>query len=145
MELSKSGEDKLHDREAFRSSAYKDIAGIWTIGFGSTRVDGVPVKEGDTITLEKAIDQTKLFIKNVEKAINDNVKVKLTQNQFDALVSFIYNVGIGAFLSSTLLRLLNSKEYLAAADQFLRWVFAGKKYSAGLYNRRVAERKQFLS
>lgn len=145
MELSKQGEAKLHDREAFRSTAYQDIAGIWTIGFGSTRVDGIPVKQGDTITLEEAVKQTRSFVKQVEDSINKLVKVVLTQNQFDALVSFVYNVGIAAFTSSTLLKLLNQKEYLAAADQLLRWVFAGKKYSAGLYNRRVDERKQFLT
>lgn len=145
MELSKEGESKLHDREAFRSVAYKDIAGIWTIGFGSTRVNDIPVKEGDTITFEEAVKQTTQFVKSVEDAINTLVKVTLTQNQFDALVSFIYNVGIRAFSTSTLLKLLNQKEYLQAADQLLRWTFAGGKYSAGLYNRRVQERKQFLA
>lgn len=145
MELSKSGEDKLHQREAFRAKAYQDVANIWTIGFGSTRVKGVPVKSGDTITLEDAIAETKLFVNEVVTIINKLVKVPLRQNQFDALVSFIYNVGITAFTNSTLLRLLNQGEYVQAADQLLRWSFAGKKYSAGLYNRRVDERKQFLT
>lgn len=145
MDLSKDGEVALHGREAFRSVAYKDIAGIWTIGYGSTRVKGIPVKEGDKITEADAVNETRAFVSEVVATINKLVKVPLTQNQFDALVSFIYNVGITAFTNSTLLKLLNLREYLQAADQFLRWTFAGGKYSAGLYNRRVQERKQFLT
>lgn len=72
------------------------------------------------------------------------VKVKLTQNQFDALVSFVYNVGVGAFRTSTLLRKLNNGDYVGAAAEFKRWKFGGGKELPGLVRRRKAEEQLFL-
>ena len=104
------------------------------------------VKLGDTITQEEA---EKLLEKVVEdyyaKSINDNIKVPLTQNQFDALVSFVFNVGIGNFVGSTLRKLLNQKDYKGAAEQFLRWDKGNdKKPLPGLTRRRKAERDLFI-
>ena len=84
-------------------------------------------------------------MEHYEKAVNDSVTALLNQNQFDALVSFTYNVGIQAFKDSTLLRLLNKKNYRGAAQQFERWVKAGKKTLPGLVSRRKEEKELFLS
>lgn len=119
--------------------AYLDDAGVPTIGFGSTR--GVYL--GMTITEEEAHERMRSDLGDAERAVERLVKVELTQDQFDALVSFVFNVGVGAFAESTLLRLLNQGRYDLVDDQMLRWVFltkAGKKVtSKGLKNRRMRE------
>ncbi|EDV9112271.1 lysozyme, partial [Salmonella enterica subsp. enterica] len=83
-------------------------------------------------------------LRQVESCISERVTVALNQNQFDALVSFVFNVGRQAFSDSTLLKKLNEGNYRAAADQFTRWVYDNDKFVQGLYNRRVAERDLFL-
>jgi lysozyme len=83
-------------------------------------------------------------LKIFERAVNGAVKVPLTQNQFDALVSLSYNIGVGAFKKSTLLKKLNSGDYKGAANQFDVWVNAGGKRLAGLVRRRAIEKKLFL-
>lgn len=120
--------------------AYPDAAGIWTIGFGHTN----KVKKGMHITKEQA---EKFLLEDLEvaqKAVELLVKVKLTDNQFGALVSFVFNVGVTAFANSTLLKILNEGRYLAAADQLLRWDKAGGHALAGLGRRRQRERALFL-
>lgn len=147
MKASKKGLDLIKEYEGFRATAYICPSGKLTIGYGCTYYsDGSLVKRGDTITKK---DAGKLLEKVVEdyyaKSINDNIKVPLTQNQFDALVSFIFNCGIGAFVGSTLRKLLNQKDYKGAAEQFLRWDKGNDgKPIAGLTRRRKAERELFI-
>jgi lysozyme len=123
MQLSNHGYAIIKNFEGLRLSAYRDVAGVCTIGYGSTRYhDGKQVKSGDQLTSEVQADA--LFRNTMgqyEDAVNEAVKVPLTQNQFDALVSFTYNEGTGALRGSTLLVKLNEKNYTEAAAHFLAW------------------------
>lgn len=145
MQLSHNGVKLLQDFEGYRDQAYQDSAGIWTIGYGSTHVNGVAVSEGDTITREDAEKQMFLDTAWAQTCINQNVDVPLRQSQFDALVCFVYNIGCGAFLKSTLLKLLNLRLYDLAANEFPRWNRAGGKVLQGLTNRRLKEQSLFVS
>ena len=125
--------------------AYLCPANVWTIGIGTTIYpNGVKVKKGDKCTLEQAHEYLAHDMIEFEKTVNDSVKVSLSQNQFDALVSLAYNIGSTAFKNSTLLKKLNAKDYQGAADQFLRWNKGGGKVLKGLVRRREAERALFL-
>ncbi|MBS1532894.1 MAG: lysozyme [Bacteroidetes bacterium] len=123
MKLSNQGINVIKNFEGLSLAAYRDVAGVWTIGYGSTRYhDGRPVKPGDKLANEQ--QASALFSNTLgqyQDAVNQYVKVPLTQNQFDALVSFTYNLGTGALKESTLLKKLNEKDYAGAADQFLVW------------------------
>lgn len=127
--------------EGLRLTAYKDGGGVWTIGYGHT---GADVREGLTISLPEAERILTHDLRVAEGHVNSAVQVKLTQNQFDALVSFVYNVGGGAFKTSTLLKLLNTGDYEGAANQLLRWNKDNGKTIQGLTNRRHEERELFL-
>ncbi|HCS6848240.1 TPA: lysozyme, partial [Escherichia coli] len=118
----------------------------WTIGYGWTHpVDGKPVKRGMTIDQQTADRLLKTGLVGYENDVLKVVRVKLTQGQFDALVSFAYNVGSRALSTSTLLKKLNAGDIKGAADEFLRWNKSGGKVMPGLTNRRKAERALFLS
>lgn len=118
----------------------------WSIGYGWTHpVDGKPVKRGMTIDQVTADRLLKTGLVGYENDVLKFVRVKLTQGQFDALVSFVYNVGSRALSTSTLLKKLNAGDIKGAADEFLRWNKAGGKVMLGLTNRRKAERDVFLS
>ena len=97
------------------------------------------------ITQQKAEDLLKADLIIHENNVSKLVKIPLNQNQFDALVSFEYNIGYGNFASSTLLKDLNAKNYIKAAGQFERWVYGGGKKLKGLENRRKAEKELFIS
>jgi lysozyme len=125
--------------EGFRPTAYLCPANVWTIGYGTTK----NVKQGDTINEEEAKVLLRLDLMEAADAICDWVDVPLTQNQFDALCSLVYNIGRNAFKGSTLLKLLNAGNYLGAAQQFGRWVKGGGKELPGLVRRRKAERELF--
>lgn len=127
--------------EGLELEAYLCPADIWTIGYGHTG----DVKEGDTITKAEAEDLLDKDLEKFRSGVNICVKVPLNENQFGALVSFAYNVGIGSLQSSTLLKLLNAGDYDAAADQFPRWNKSGGKVLTGLTRRREAERAVFLT
>lgn len=124
-----------------------DPIGIPTVGWGCTSyANGVRVKLGDKpLTLQECDDLLAFHVKRNEAVVAKYVTVPLTQNQFDALVSLIHNIGEGNFKSSTLLRKLNEKCYGCAAEQFSRWSYAGGKFLQGLQNRRFEERRLFLS
>lgn len=149
--FSRSGDDKemkiknislIKKHEGLRLEAYLPTPNdVWTIGYGHTHT----TKQGQKITEAQAEALLRKDIKWAEEAVNKSVVVPLTQNQFDALVSFVFNVGAGAFGSSTLLRLLNSKDYEGAANQFLRWNKQKGVALKGLTKRREEERKLFLS
>ena len=146
MSISSKGIDLICEFEGKRLTAYDDGVGIWTIGFGTIKYpNGVRVKKGDTCTLEQAKEYMRYDLIEFEHTVNDSVKVLLTQNQFDALVSLAYNIGSNAFKSSTLVKKLNAGDYKGAADQFNVWVNAGGKRMQGLVNRREKEKVLFLS
>lgn len=134
--------------EGLKLDAYKDQAGVWTIGYGSTYnpFTFVKVKPGDQITEAEALRWLKKAVGDFRKQVEKLVKVPQTANQLDALTSLAYNIGIGAFQRSTLLRLINQGAPVNdIADQFLRWNRIKGAISRGLTNRRTLERKLYLS
>ena len=147
MNLSKTGLDLIKRFESFRAAPYLCSAGVPTIGYGTTVYpNGIKVKLSDQkITQQLAESFLQRHVNAIEKDVSKLVKVTLTQNQFDALVSFAYNVGLGAFNDSTLLKLLNAGDIDNASKQFERWNKAGGKVSNGLTRRRNAEKALFLA
>jgi len=138
----------IADFEGLRLKAYQDTGGIWTIGYGSTKnpFTGQSVKQGDIITKETALSWLKKDIEQRQLAISKLIKVPVNNNQLAALTSLAYNIGLGAFQLSTLLRLLNQKaDKVAIADQFLRWNKVKGVEIKGLTNRRILERELFLT
>lgn len=125
---------------------YLCAAGVPTIGYGTTRYpDGQKVKLKDKpITIAKAEEFFLYDVQEFCEGVEKNVLVELSDNQFGALVSFVYNVGIMAFINSSLLRRLNAGDHELAAEEFLKWVHAGGKRLPGLVKRREAERSLFL-
>ncbi|PBI81388.1 muraminidase [Rahnella victoriana] len=157
----------IKEFEGVKLSKYKDVVGKWTIGCGHLILlkdrYPAPLTDAQAQAVQNLTDTTPpadlfplpltnaqmelllhadLFVS--EKGVNDNVRVPLTQNQFDALVSFTFNLGVGNLKSSTLLKILNEGQYLQAAEQFLRWDKAGGATITGLTRRRQAERALFL-
>jgi len=134
--------------EGFRDTAYLCPAGKWTIGYGNTVSNGKPVKKGDKLTKE---DADKLVVKTVATFMDGVLKVVkypyLSPNQLAALTSFAFNVGMGAFMASTMLKMINLGNVAGAAEQFKRWDKAtvnGKLVQlAGLTSRRKQERELF--
>lgn len=122
--------------EGLRLTAYKDIVGVWTIGYGST---GSHVKPGMKITEAEAEALLRKDLSRFEANVEKVVKVKLTDNQFAALVSWSFNVGIGAMNKSTLLKKLNAGNYNAVPTELMKWNKAGGKAVQGLTNRRAQE------
>lgn len=118
--------------------AYKDCAGVWTIGYGHTR----GVFPGMSITHEIAEAFLKADIKAAETTVNKLVTAPITQNEFDALVDFEFNTG--GLKNSTLLRLLNLRNYEGAAREFVKWSHVSGKVVAGLLRRREAEENLFV-
>lgn len=138
--------------EGIELNAYRCPAGVWTIGVGHTSdVDGVNIARGMKITESEAMALLKEDVKHFERYLNKQPFIRsLTQGMFDALVSFIFNVGIAAFAASTMRRKLCSNAAREdVAKEFPKWVYGtvnGKKERlAGLVNRREAERQMFLS
>lgn len=146
MQTSEKGIALIKQFEGCKLTAYQDSVGVWTIGYGWTQpVDGKPIRAGMTIKQETAERLLKTGLVSYESDVSRLVKVILNQGQFDALVSFTYNLGARSLSTSTLLRKLNAGDYAGAADEFLRWNKAGGKVLNGLTRRREAERALFLS
>lgn len=139
MQISKAGLDLIKKFEGLYLKAYRCPAGVPTIGYGHT----AGVAMGQTITQQQADDYLRRDVRQFERAVARLVTVPLTQGQFDALVSFAFNLGEGALAQSTLLRLLNAGDYAGAAAQFDRWNKAGGRVLPGLVRRRAAERALF--
>lgn len=139
MIICKNGLDLIKQFESLQLKAYKCSANVWTIGYGHTK----NVKEGDRISQDQANCFLMQDLYSVERAIVRLVKVKLNQNQFDALCSLIFNIGISAFNKSTLLAKLNTGDYVGAAEQFRRWNKVNNVVMAGLVRRRQAEEDLF--
>lgn len=144
MQLSHSGLEFLKDQEGFKAKAYKDGGGVWTIGYGTTRINGKPVEEGMTCTESEALLWLAQDTASAQTLLNKSVRVPLRQGQFDALVSFVYNIGEDAFSKSTLLRMLNMGDYMGAYAQFSRWDMDGGKVVLGLTKRRMREQSLFI-
>jgi len=133
--------------EGLELTSYPDTGGIWTIGYGNTinKDTGQAIKPGDKIDLETAERWLKMDVSEREKKIKGLIKVPVTENMKAAMVSLAYNIGTGAFASSTLLRLLNQgADKKLVADQFLRWNKVQGKEVKGLTNRRKLEKELFL-
>lgn len=146
MQTSEKGIALIKEFEGCKLTAYQDSVGVWTVGYGWTQpVDGKPIRAGMTIKQETAERLLKTGLVSYESDVSRLVKASLTQGQFDALVSFTYNLGARSLSTSTLLRKLNAGDYAGAADEFLRWNKAGGKVLSGLTRRREAERALFLS
>lgn len=146
MNVGNRGLDIIKEFEGWSSEPYLDPVGIPTIGWGSTWDD-----EGSKITIDhEPIDEAtgerylRHELRHVESAIARLIKVPLTQNQFDAMASFAYNVGTGALQRSTLRMKLNRQDYENATEEFQKWKYAGGRVLAGLVRRRAAERALFL-
>lgn len=133
--------------EGLRLKAYQDSVGIWTIGYGNiTYLDGSKVKKGDEITREQADLMFKSTANKFALEVAKLINVCLTQNQFNALVSLAYNIGIGAFKGSTLLKKVNNNPNdKSIANEFLKWKYAGGKVIQGLLNRRIKESEVYFS
>lgn len=142
MKMSPEGLQALVLREGSKLKAYKDTKGIWTIGVGDIDVDNDGVRDvhaGMTETPEQVIANLQEDIQWAEEAVDD-VDSPLTQNQYDALVSFVFNIGASAFAKSTMKRMLNAGDYEGAAKQFDRW-----HKPVEIIGRRDSEKEQFLS
>lgn len=140
MKTSSVGIDLIKQFEGFRGMAYKDPVGIWTIGYGHIK----GVKEGDMITREEATLLLQEELAEYEDYIKKYVKVSLNQNQFDALVSWVYNLGPKNLQQSTMLKKLNRGDYDLVPDEMKKWNRAGGQVLSGLKRRREAEANLFL-
>ena len=152
MRIDQAGIDFIKSAEGVKNFVYADSAGLPTIGVGhlltqdeltsgKIHIDGKSHKYHDGLT-DDVIDRLLLRDLHIaELVVNSNVRVKLTQNQYNAVVSFAFNVGVGAFRKSTLLRLLNNSAYESVPDQMRRWVFSAGRQIQGLKNRREKEVK----
>lgn len=139
MNTSPAGAEIIKKAEGLKLKPYLCPAGVLTVGYGHTgNVKG-------TITEAEAEALLKADLLKFEEAVLKHVRVPLKQHQFDALVSFVYNVGTGAFANSTLVKLLNQGKYKEAADQFPRWNKSNGKVLPGLVTRRAKERELFLN
>lgn len=148
MSPSKNCIDLIKHWEGCKLESYQCPAGVWTIGYGST---GPGIREGLVISQNTAEAMLLGHVREIGISLSDLLGRQgllsygggLSQNQFDALCSFVYNVGLGAFKSSTLFAFLREKKYKEAANEFLRWDMAGKEHIDGLHKRREAERALF--
>ncbi|AOF18411.1 TPA: lysozyme [Yersinia enterocolitica] len=144
LKISQRGIALIKQFEGCKLSTYPDPATgstPWTIGFGHTK----GVKPGDVITAAQAEQYLLDDLAPIYITIENAVKVPLNQNQFDALCSFIFNLGAGNFVKSTLLKKLNAGDYRGAADEFSKWVNGNGKPMPGLIRRRATERELFLA
>jgi len=139
MNTSQNGIDLIKHFEGCELKAYKCPAGVWTIGYGHIK----GVQEGDVITEQQADEMLVEELHEYENYINTLVTVPLNQNQYDALVSWVYNLGSSNLNSSTLLKVLNSGDYAGVPEQIMRWNKAGGKVLEGLTRRRQAEADLF--
>lgn len=142
VKLSVDGLRMLKRFEGFRPLPYHDVAGFPTVGYGHLIKNSENFNEG--LTEDEAGLLLADDVRWAERAVEELVKVDLSQNEFDALVSLVFNIGRTNFAKSTLLRVLNEGRRMSAADEFLKWRKAGGKVVSGLENRRRAEAHVFL-
>jgi lysozyme len=132
-------EGLIRDAEGRRLRAYQDSRGVWTIGIGHTR----GVRQGMTCTEAQAETWLEQDLAEAEATVN-RLALPCTQNQFDALVSFVFNEGPTKFAGSTLLHLHRARDYAAAAGEFGKWIYCDHKVLPGLIKRRAAEAHLYL-
>lgn len=140
MEVSDKGLSLIKQFEGFSAIPYKDTGGRMTIGFGHL------IKKGEVFGAISSVEAASLLMQDVQFAVNcieDNATAELTQNEFDALVSFVYNLGCANFKSSTLLKYVNLYNMELAAGEFKKWGNVNGKPSKGLLNRRLKEAALF--
>jgi lysozyme len=141
MKTSQKGIDFIKRHEALRLHAYKDAVGVWTIGYGHTST----AKQGMIITEAEAEKLLKQDLKTAEDEINKHL-LPLKQHQFDSLTSFVFNIGVGAFRRSTLLKRLRvDVNHPDIVNQFNRWVYGGGKILKGLVKRRREEANLYIT
>jgi lysozyme len=133
----------IKEFEGLKLGAYLCSAGIATIGYGTTRFKDRNVELGDQVTQAEADECLLTDVKDFSNKIEPLIKIKLTDNQFAAILSLVYNIGIGNFKKSTLLKLLNAGDIEKASAEFDKWNKAGGKVIKGLVNRRAKERELF--
>lgn len=144
MITSQKGIDLIKKFEGLRLKAYQDAVGVWTIGYGTIMYpDGTRVKKGDVITEDRA---EALLIMDVARRSAAIGNIKVSQNQFDAIVSFCYNLGLGAWNKSTLRKkIIQDRNDPTIRDEFMKWVNAGGKRLPGLVRRRKQEADLYFS
>jgi lysozyme len=142
MTTNEAGVTLIKSFEGCKLVAYKDVVGVWTIGWGTT---GADVHEGMEINQAAADAFLVQDLKRFEEGVFELVHVPLTSNAFSALVCFAYNCGLGNLKSSTLLKKVNAGDLLGAAGEFVKWCHAGGATVPGLLRRRTAEAKLFSS
>ena len=141
MKTSNKGIDLIKKYEGLRLDAYLDAVGVWTIGYGHT----LNVKSTDVITLDEAEYFLRQDVEFAEKEVNKH-NLNINQNQFDALVSFVFNLGVGNFARSTLLRKIKSNPNdPTIRKEFERWIYAGGKVLNGLVRRRREEAELYFT
>ena len=147
MSVNKATLDLIKQYEGCKLTAYQDIVGIYTIGFGTTAAAGLGITpaKGMTITQERAEDLLRQGVDKFAATVDAMITAKINSNQFGACVSLAYNIGPTAFAKSTVLRELNAGNYDKAAAAFRMWNKAGGEVIKGLVNRREAEIKLFLT
>lgn len=141
FKCSENGLKLIESFEGCRLESYQDSVGIWTIGYGHIK----GIQQGMTCTQEQAEEWLSQDVQTASAAVNRLVTEPISQNEFDALVSFVFNLGVRSLENSTLLKLLNSGDHTGAADQFKRWDRAGGNEIDGLLRRRNAEADLFRS
>lgn len=140
MKTSQKGLDLIKEYEGLRLNAYLCPAKVWTIGYGHTSAAGAPaVRRGMKITKARAEEILRADLAKYEAGVLAAVSVPITQGQFDALVSFAYNCGVGALRKSTLLKRVNAKQFDRVPAEFMKWTRGGGKELPGLVRRRRAE------
>ena len=146
QQLSDAGLNFIKRFEGLSLEPYQCSAGVWTIGYGHTGhlLDGTPVEDASSITEEEAEALLEQDTQTAVSAVNA-LSLDLNQEQFDAVVSFVYNIGAGAFADSRLYKAILDNDTSNIEPQFMRWVNAGGKRVRGLVNRRAAEAKLFLT
>jgi len=135
MKISQEGLSLIKRFEGCRLESYKCSANVLTIGYGHTS----GVKETDTITQDEADKLLQEDVEQFEKYVDDNVTVELGQSQFDSLVAWTFNLGVGNLRESTMLKKLNNEDYKSVPSEMKRWNKAGGKTLDGLIRRREAE------
>jgi lysozyme len=143
MKTSDKGIEQIKSFEGFRSMPYLDTAHKLTAGYGHLMVPGDGLVQGSPITMGQATALLKQDVGFAEECVNSS-GVDLTQNEFDALVSFTYNLGCGAFKRSTLLKLLKEGRKNEAAVEFPKWCMVSNGHSDSILKRRLSEQECFL-
>lgn len=143
MRMSERGLKLLAAWEGIKLRPYRDVAGLWTVGVGHLMSKQEMALYQNGITKETALKLLAVDVREAEDCVNRNVTTGLQQYEFDALVSFTFNVGIGAFSRSTLLKKLNARDYKSVPGELMKWTRAGGRRVPGLVVRREKESRLF--